>query len=72
MTMKNLEAPSRRKVSALVDTKIRQNHTNLEGMVNEAVEATLMDALKYYLADLEEKTKITKCIFWRRISRSMS
>lgn len=42
----NLEASGRRELEALIDVKMRHTSTNLEGMVNDAVEATFMEVIK--------------------------
>lgn len=54
---KNAEAPGRKKVGDLIYTKIRQNTISLEGIVNEAVEETFMDALTLALADADDNKK---------------
>lgn len=42
--MEILETLGRRKMEDLIYAKIRQNNTHLEGIGNESVEATFMDA----------------------------
>lgn len=54
-TPKNLEAPNRRELEVLIDVKMRQKITHLEGMVNKAVEATFMDDLTCALAVVYDK-----------------
>lgn len=54
-TPMNPEDPGSREVQDLIDAKIRQTPTHLEGMVNKAVEATFMDAFMCSLEDIEDK-----------------